>query len=470
MARDHTEATGISLSAGIAQFAARTRAQDMPATVRQRALHHMLDAAGIALASTRFDFAHRTLTALRGLGGAGAVPVIGCPATLSPRDAAIVNGVLCHGLDYDDTHIAGVIHPTASVLPATLSAGIHAGASGAEMVTAFVIGVEVAARLGTVARGGFHQVGFHPTGMIGVFGCTVAAGRLMGLNEAQLAQAQGIALSMASGSLEFLADGAWTKRMHPGWAAAAGITAAAMAREGFVGATLPYEGRFGLFNAYLGTEADRADLSAATAGFGETWELMNTAIKPFPACHFTHGCIDAALALHRDGIDPDDITGVEALVPAEVVKIVCEPAAAKMRPANGYDAQFSIQYLVASTLIRGRFGLPELEDAALSDPAVLALARKVQWREDPDSPFPKAYSGEVVVHLGRGVTLRHREQINRGAADRPLTNAEIVEKFRDNAATALSAEAAAGIERAFLDLDGAIPVAEALRALARPAA
>ena len=137
-----------------------------------------------------------------------------------------------------------------------------AGASGQAMVTAFVIGVETAARIASVAQGGFHQVGFHPTGMIGVFGCALAAGRLMGLNERQLAMAQGIALSMASGSLEFVEDGAWNKRLHPGWAAQAGMTAAALAREGFVGATKPYDGRFGLFNAYLGNAQGAGRLRA----------------------------------------------------------------------------------------------------------------------------------------------------------------------------------------------------------------
>jgi 2-methylcitrate dehydratase PrpD len=468
MPRDIAETSDTGLRETLGHFAAGLNAADIPARVRARAMLHMLDAAGIALASTRFDFAHRTLTAMRGIGGGGDAPVIGFPAHLAPRDAALVNGVLCHGLDYDDTHIAGVVHPTASVLPAVMAAAAQTGATGEDVVTAFVIGVDVAARLGMAARGGFHQVGFHPTGICGVFACALAAGRLMGLNARQMAEAQGIALSMASGSLEFLADGAWTKRMHPGWAASAGVTAAALAREGFVGASRPYEGRFGLYASYLGTEAGRLDLSLATEALGERWAVMDTAIKPFPACHFTHACIDAALALQAEGVDPAAIMSVDALIPAETMKTIGEPAEAKKRPANSYDAQFSTHYLVASSLTRGRFGLPELEPAALTDPAVLALADRVTCRADPDSAFPRAYSGEVIVRLDDGTTRRHREQVNRGAADRPLSDGEIVEKYRDNAATALGADHAARIEAALLGLDAPEPASPRLATLARP--
>ena len=461
----NAESMSESIADRLAAFVADTPDDAIPETVRTRAPHHMLDAVGIALASTRYDFAHKTLTALRGLAGEGTVPVIGMPARLPARDAATVNGLLCHGLDYDDTHIGGVIHPTASVLPAVMSAASMTGADGRSVVSAYVLGVEVAARLGSVARGGFHQVGFHPTGMIGVFGCTLAVGRLFGLTRSQLANAQGIALSMAGGSLEFLEDGAWNKRLHPGWAAAAGITAAALAREGFVGASRPYEGRFGLFSAYLGKEAGRADLGLATAGLGEVWELMATAIKPFPACHFTHACVDAALALRRDGLDPARIRRIEALVPEQVVKTVCEPEANKKRPANSYDAQFSVPFLVAAALVRGRLTLAELENDALGDAGILDVASKVSYRPDPDSPFPKAYSGELIVTLDDGRELRHREHINRGAADRPLTNADIVEKYRANAAMAAGETASARMEAAVLGLDDAARAADALSVL-----
>jgi len=440
-------------SHALARFAANLRHEDIPANIRSRARHHLLDAIGIALASTKYDFAQRTLNAIAGLGGAGPVPVIGMPARLSARDAAVVNGLLCHGLDFDDTHLGGVVHPTASALPAALSAAMHVGAGGRDLLTAYIIGVEASARLGAVVKGAFHQIGFHPTGVVGAFGCALTAGVLFGLSERELVHAQGIALSLASGSLEFLEDGAWNKRVHPGWAAAAGITAAALAKQGFKGASRPYIGRFGLYRSHLGPLAEGCDYKLATAGLGESWEILRTAIKPFPACHFTHGCIDAALRLRNDGVEAGAIDAIEALVPGEVVKTVCEPEANKKRPANSYDAQFSIPFLVAAALVRGRLTLAELEESALSDPQILALADRVGYRVDPDSPFPRAYSGEVRIALKSGKRIGAREEINRGAPDRPLTEADIVAKYRANAAVAVSPATAARIEEAVLRLD-----------------
>ncbi len=429
----------MGISTVLAGFVGKTEWNDIPEDVRRRAQHLILDAVGIALASTTFEFAQRTLDGVRAMqvadasdSGGGTVGVVGTGTFLPPRDAALCNGLLCHGLDFDDTHLGGVIHPTVSVFPAALAAGVMVGASGQEVLSAYVVGVEVAARLGAVAKGGFHQVGFHPTGVVGTFSAALVAGKILGLDESQLAMAQGIALSFASGSLEFLQDGAWTKRLHPGWAASAGISAACLARAGFVGATAPYEGRFGLYNSYLGDAAAQADLSLATAGLQGQWELMQTAIKPFPACHFAHGCIDSAIAL-SPAVDPKRIVRVEALVPEEVVKVVCEPIANKRRPANSYDAQFSVPYLVAVGLARGRMGLEDLDDGSLRDPDLLRLAECVGYRVDPESGFPTHYSGEVIVELDDGTTLRHREEINRGAPDRPLSNAEIVDKYLENA-------------------------------------
>ncbi len=455
----------VSIQRRLADFTVDLADDDIPANVRTRAVHHLLDAAGIALASTRYEFAHRTLAGLQALGDVGDVPIFGMPASLSPRDAATMNGYLVHGLDYDDTHIAAIVHPTASVFPAVLSAAAMTGASGREIVTAYVIGVETAARIGMAAKGQFHQVGYHPTGMVGIFGCTLAVGRMMGLNAKQLIDAQGLALSMAAGSMQFLEDGAWNKRFHPGWAASCALTAASLAREGFVGATDPYDGRYGLLNSFLGggPRTELADHSLATAGLGETWELLDTAIKPFPTCHFTHGAIDAALILREQIGDPADIKSVTVKLPEGVHAIICEPEANKKRPANDYDAKFSIHYLVATALLRGRLTLAELEPDVLSDKAVLDLTGRVAFTDDPDSPFPKAYSGEVTVELADGRRLSHREHINRGAADRPLSNSEIIAKYRDNAAMAVNAGKAGKIEAAVLGLDEAELALEALR-------
>jgi 2-methylcitrate dehydratase PrpD len=438
----------------LADFAVNLQADAIPAEVRTRAMHHMLDAAGIAVASTRYPFAHPVLAGLQALGDKGDVPVFGMAAHMSARDAATMNGYLCHGLDYDDTHITGVVHPTCSILPACLSAAAMSGASGPEMVTAFIIGVEAAARIGTCAQSAFHQVGFHPTGIVGIFGCVMAVGRLMGLNATQLENAQGLAVSQASGSMEFLEDGAWNKRFHPGWAAQSALVACALAREGFIGATRPYDGRFGLFNIFGGKYTDWVDLSYATRDLGATWELMETGIKPYPTCHLTHACIDSALAL-RDKVDTASIERIEARVPHQAFPVVCEPEANKKKPASDYDAKFSLHYLTACALMRGRLTLDELEPEFFTDPEILALTAKVSFADFPDSPFPAAYSGGLTIHMADGTTHTHDERVNRGAADRPLSNAEIVEKYRDNAALWAGPDKVAAMEAAMLGLDEA---------------
>jgi 2-methylcitrate dehydratase PrpD len=307
------------------------------------------------------------------------------------------------------------------------------------MLAAYVAAIEAGARLATVAQGGFHTQGFHPTGVIGAFASALAAGRVLGLSPDALAHAQGVALSMASGSLQFLEDGAWTKRMHPGWAAQAGYTAATLAAHGMPAPLAAYEGRYGLFNLMLGDAARaKTDLSLATAGLDAdgrctTWQLPNIAVKPFAICHLSHAVADAAIALRRGGVDPAQIQRIDAIVPAGIVPVVCEPLAAKRRPQSDYDAKFSLPYAIASGLLRGRLGLQDLTPAAYTDPQALALMDRVGYTLDAESTFPRHYTGELRVTLSDGRVLTHREAINRGHAERPLTNADVVDKFFENA-------------------------------------
>ncbi len=432
------------ISHRLAEFAAALRYDAIPPMVRSRAKRLVLDAIGCGLAAKRFDFAQPSLRAIRDLGGAGPRAVLGHADRLPLRDAALANGILMHGLDYDDTHSEGVVHLTVAVLPAVLGLGAELERSGRELLTAYVAGLEAGARVASVAKGGFHRAGFHPTGVVGAFAAAIAAGKLHGLDVAQLVNAQGAALSLASGSLEFLQDGSWTKRLHAGWASVGGITAAALARGGFVTPQAAYEGRFGLFSLYLKNPPD--DVERATTGLGAAWETLNVAVKPFPACHFVHAFADAAIALRRNGVDPAKVESVTALVPQEAIEVICEPAANKRRPANDYDAKFSLPYVVAASLRAGKFGLAELEHGALADPATLELAARVDYRADPNSGFPRHYSGELIVRLADGREVRHREAVNRGAAERPLSNAEVEAKFMENAAAERIREAVLKME------------------------
>jgi 2-methylcitrate dehydratase PrpD len=441
----------MTISHDYARFARALTLDAVPEIVRARASHLMLDAAGTGLAALGEEWGDRAFAAARDLGqGRGAV--LGHGRALGPREAALLNGVLMHGLDYDDTHSRGVIHATVTSLPAALATADHVGASGADMLKAYIIAMEISTRVSSVAAGGFHRHGFHPTGLAGAFGATVGAGLLLGLDEEQLVMAQGIVLSMAGGSLEFLEDGAWTKRIHPGWAASSAFTAATLAKHGYVGPRAAYEGRFGLYSLYL-RETAPALLAEATKGLGERWEIEEVSVKPLPACHMTHAAGDAAAAICGEhGLTAEQIAKVTVLVPEGVVPIVCEPSAPKKVPATSYDAQFSIPYVVATGLVKGRFTLDELDKAALTDTDVLALAQKVDYAIDPASDYPAHFTGEVIVETVDGRRIVKREAINRGAPDRPITNDEIRAKYTDNAARALPREKAAEIAEAVLTI------------------
>lgn len=441
------------LSQGLATFAANLTWDDIPADVRARSKHLILDALGIALAAGQFPFARTVLDGLNAIGEPGENTIVGFPDKLPLRDAAIMNGVLIHGLDYDDTHMQSVVHATAATLPATLAMGERLGASGQDMLVAYIIGMETAIRIGMAANFGFHNNGLHATGIVSHFSSALIAGRLLGLDAHQLAMAQGLVGSTAQASQQFVDDGAWNKRFHPGWGAAAGITAAYLASRGFVAPMRPYEGRFGLLNTLTKT-SEACKPGEIAADLGQRWETVASAIKPFPTCHFTHAVADAALELRREhGLAADDIARVRVIVPEDVIPIVIEPVANKRRPVSDYDAKFSAQFIAAACFVRGRFGLAELEPAALQDPEILALADRVDYAPDPDADFPRVFPGAVVVTTRNGGEFVHTERVNRGAADRALSDAEIVEKYESNARLGAGADKARQVCGATLGMD-----------------
>ncbi len=434
----------------LASFIADYEGSRIPAEVRDRAKYLMLDAIGIAFASTRFEFAHRALAGLRELGN-GDYEVIGMSPKLALRDAVMLNGILVHGLDYDDTYLPGSIHLTASCVPTALGMAARMQASGKDLLTACALGLEVGARLGAAGNGGFLRAGFHATSVVGTFACTLVAGRLMQMSAQQLAMAQGIALSMASGNMQPMQDGSWTKRMHPGWSGAAAITAASLARRGFVGPAEAYEGRFGLFPHFLGEHFKNANLALVSDKLGERWEFPRASIKLYPACHQSHAFMNAAIALRKEHqVQAEDVESIRALVAAPAVPLICEPLEAKRAPTSSYAAQFSLPYGIACCLVRGKFGLGELEESAYSDPALLSLARKVGYEIDPNSGFPKFRSGEVIIRTQGGRELSRRESV---LPDEPAAAAEIVEKFMENAKLVMSPSRAKQIRDALLNVE-----------------
>lgn len=438
------------LSDALAIFVEEQRSDTIPDKVRHRAKLLMLDAIGIAYASTRFEFARKALNGLSDL-GSGDADVIGMPVQLGVRDAVLMNGILVHGLDYDDTFLPGSVHLTASCVPTALGVAAKMQSSGREFLTACILGLEVGARLAGAGKGGFLRAGFQATGLVGTFACTLLAGRLMQLSRSQLFMAQGIALSMAAGNMQPVLEGSWTKRMHPGWAGSCGITAASMARNGFMGPSATYEGPAGLFPCFLREHLADSDLSIVTANLGRQWEFPRASIKLFPACHQSHAFMNAAIELRRDhAVCVKEIDSICALVPEVAVPLICEPIAAKRRPNSGYAAQFSLPYAIACCLRRGRFGLAEIEESSYSDPELLDLARKVSYEIDPNAGYPKSRTGEVVLRLKNGQAISRRAEI---LPDEPATEGDIVAKFMQNAECVVSPLLARQIQDMIMDID-----------------
>jgi 2-methylcitrate dehydratase PrpD len=453
----------MTLAERLATFAADLTYDALPAAVVADVKLRALDILGIALAASAHEVGPPMRGGLEAWAGRGECTVIGAKFTASAPIAIMVNGTLAHGLDFDDTHAPSVTHASAVVIPTVLALGEAAGLDGRAVITAAVAGYESIARIGMGAPAAFHSQGWHATSTCGTFAAALAAGVCERLDRATLTSALGIAGSFASGVMEFLEDGSWVKRLHPGWAGQAGATAAALARAGFPGPATILEGRYGLYRTFVSTDPDPRPFDT----LGRTWETLNVGFKPYPACHYLHAFLDCALALreaHR--LDPDAIEAVECLVPPTGMPIVAEPREAKLRPRTSYDAQFSLPYSVAAALVDGRVDLDTYATDRLGDPRVLALAERVACRPDPDTTFPNGFPGWVRVRLTDGRVVETREPDGRGGPARPLPPRAIVEKFRANAGRVLPAARVSEIERVTLALD-TLPDVRSLMPLCR---
>lgn len=450
-----------SISESIAASVAGITLDDIPDDVQLRARHLLLDSVGVGLAASTEDFAEVAMSGLSDL-DSGDTPVIGRKSRLSKSGAAIANGLMIHGHDFDDTHIAAVSHVSASSLAAVISAADETMSFG-DLLLGYVLAIEVNARLGMAVDGRFHDRGFHPTGILGAFGSAIGVGRLRGLQTGQLVAAQGIAGSFSSGILQFLDEGAPTKRLHPGWAANAGLHATSLAAAGFDGPTEIYEGRFGLYRTHVQDE----DVPGAEAfdSLGDVWEVGYVAVKPFPTCHFTHSFIDIALRLREDPtFDIERIETITAKIHDVPGRVVCEPVADKLRPRSEYDAKFSLPYLTAAALRHGRITFSELDETARVEQPVLRIAEKMVVEHDPSSLYPKAFSGDLAIILEDGTTLHETEQINRGHESRPLTNAEVAGKFADCAVPVVGEERASKVAETITESPNDRSAVEVIRA------
>ena len=439
----------------LAEFVSGLDIDAIPRPVRERAGVLAVDSIGIAIRA-RHDvaLAGPLLRALGHLGlSAGNSSIIGDTATCSALGAALVNGTLIHALDFDDTYAPGALHPSAPALGAALVAAEAEGAGGAELVAGVVAGYEVLCRLAKALGAADHyDRGFHPSATCGAFGATAAAARVMRLTPGEVADAFGIVLSLCAGSMQFLANGAWTKAFQVGNAAAAGLMAATMAREGYRGAALAIEGDKGFLNSY----APNPVAEKAVAGLGAVWETMQIAIKPYPACRFAHAAMDAAIALRaRHGFTLEDVTAVECGLSRKAIDLVGAPIERKRQARTTVEGQFSAPFLVAVALAEGGMGWDSY-GRQLGQPAIEAAMRKVSVRLDPriEALFPERFGGSIIIDLIDGRRLEGLVETPKGEPENFVTDAEIGAKFTDLVQPYLGERTAALFERV-LDLENA---------------
>jgi 2-methylcitrate dehydratase PrpD len=436
----------------LSEFAVGLGWDDVPATVLAATKLHLLDTIGCGLAARGIGSGDEAAGLVKEQGGRPESTVIGDLDLRPAPSAALANGMLCHGLDYDDTHTGAGTHVSVTVAPAAIAAAEAVEADGRALLVALVAGSEVAIRIGMAAPFEFHHRGFHPTSVCGIFGATAAAGHLLGLSAGELCNAFGIAGSMASGLFEYLSDGSATKPLHAGWAAQGGIQAARLAQRGLTGPSTVFEGRFGLFSAFVGTAETSLELQLSD--LGERWETPNIALKPYPACHYSHASLDAvrSLMIHEQ-IGATDVVEAVALVPADAVAFVLEPARAKVRPRSEYEAKFSLQFSIAAMLLYGRVGVDTFSAGRINDVSVLELARRVTYEVKPYSTYPEAFPGGVRLSTKDGRRVEAVLDYQRGGRGNPMTDGDVHEKFVENAALALGRDSGAALQTAILHLD-----------------
>ena len=412
-------------------LAARVAALDparLPDDVRARCEDLLIDVGGLCVAARNSDYMKALVASVD---SGGACTAIAHPGSFSAEDAAMINGTAAHGEDFDDTFEGGPVHSGAVVVPAVLAACERFQRDGSSALLGIAVGVEAMCRLSLVTPKRLHDAGFHPTAVLGAMGATLGVAACLGLDRKRTVDALGTAGSMAGGIIEYLAEGAWTKRLHAGWAAHVGVHAARIGGAGFLGPRTVFEGTHGFFNAFAHTS--KGDFEALLGGFGEGWLMQGLTFKPYATGTMNQPYIDCALRLARKGFQAEEVVEVVCETAEGYVNRLWEPLASKHRPANDYAAKFSTPFNIAVAFVTGAVGFEAFTERTVRDERVLGLAAKVRYIVDPANPYPKQYTGHVRMTLKDGRVIEERQPHIRGGRQEPLSRADIKEKFAGNA-------------------------------------
>ena len=418
---------GGALAETYAAWLCSLRLSDIPAAMQAVATLDLIDAAGLCIAARGEPYMAQ---ATAGWDSPGSCTALGHATRLDAAGAAFANGIAIHGEDFDDTLEGAPIRVGAMTIPAALAAAERFNLPGERAALGIIAGLETVCRLNHIAPGAIHRAGFHPVGVIGALGAAAAAGKTLGLEPAQQAAAFGIAGSMASGILEYLSEGAWTKRLHPGWAAQSGLRAALIARTGFFAPRTVLDGPHGFFHAFAPTATP--DFAHLTRDLGQDWYAQRIAFKPYACGTMIHPYIDCMIRLAAMGLRAEEIRAITCPTGEGLVHRLWEPLAAKHRPPSGYAAKFSMPFCMAVGFFDGDAGLAQFTDARAADPVVLSLASKITYVIDPANAYPRNYSGHIRVETTDGRQIALDQPHLRGGVHEPLTADEIRAKALAN--------------------------------------
>ena len=431
----------------LAGFVVNTRFEDLPPRLVERAKRHILDTLGAGLVGSASDVAKQVAAMILGEGALPLSPVWGCRELTSPRNAALLNGVAAHALELDDT--GGCDHSGAVVIPALLAVLplCPQPVSGKAFITAVVIGYDVARRV-LEACGGYsphNGAGWHSTSTCGVFGAAAAAGKLMGLNAAQISSALGISGSFSGGLWAFIHDGSQSKKLHAGRAAEGGVLAALSARQGISGPSQLFGDKWGGFLSTLAPAS--ATPEALTAQLGEIWKLERCSIKPYASCRGTHSAIDATgILLERLNAGAADIEKIVVRL-CPFLNGMC----GDNEIATLAAAQLSIRYAIAARVVFGHAGLAAYDADKRQDPALLEMIRRIDLREDDTLSADGEPDVTLFTRSGQSQTLR--VDVALGAPGNPVSDEQLKQKFISLATRVMSEEEAERIWEQGMRLD-----------------
>ena len=417
-----------SISEQIAAWGASLSPDHLPEATRSKMRDILVDIVGLCVAAKDTDYVKSVIEASE----AGDFTLIAQPQGAAASSAALVNGTASHGEDFDDTFEGGPVHSGVVIVPALLAAAEVHKLQNSQVILGMAAGTELLCRLALTLPKGVHKAGFHPTAVLGAFAATFGICVACRTDAKTTAHALGIVGSMASGIIEYLGDGSWTKRMHPGWAAQSGLRAHALAKAGFVGPKWVFEGTHGAFSGFAHPVTPRPEM--LFDDLGTRWVGDTITFKPYPCGTMVQPYIDCAIGLKKRGVGLSGIDKITCKTAEGIVHRLWEPLDLKRRPPTDYAAKFSVPYGVALGLVRGHADLADFTPEGIADPALLEIAGKVGFEVDPDNPYPAAFTGHIRIDYDDGSVEEIAQGHMRGGMVEPLTREEIDAKFRANVA------------------------------------